>query len=140
MNGQGVVIATCDKTFKGRMTQRRRALSDNEDTFIAKEINYFMHKVNVIDFVLGISFLIIDMVKNGDIIDIIVASVPEFLLATVTASLTLTAPDAREERARQEPRFGRDARQHLCDLQRLDGHAHHQRNGVPARVLRDEGV
>ena len=92
-----------------------------------------MLKVSVIAFTLGVSFFIIGMVENGDLvgnvvflIGIIVANVPEGLLATVTVSLTLTA----------RPMFDKN----LGDLQRQDGHADDQRDDVPARVLRDEGM
>merc|ERR1719433_1427523 len=72
--------------------------ADNKDTPIAKEIKDFVFKISAIAFALGISFFIIGMVENGEIvrnvvflIGIIVANVPEGLLATVTVSLTLTA-------------------------------------------------
>ena len=67
------------------------------DTPIAKEIKDFVLKVSGIAFALGISFFIINFVKTEDfvgsvifLIGIIVANVPEGLLATVTVSLTLT--------------------------------------------------
>ena len=95
--GTGVVIATGDETFMGRTAQLATS-TEGEETPIAKEIKDFVLKVSVIAFVLGISFFIIGMVENGEIvrnvvflIGIIVANVPEGLLATVTVSLTLTA-------------------------------------------------
>ena len=95
--GQGVVIATGDETFMGRKALMASS-TDDEDTPIAKEIKDFVLKVSVIAFVLGISFFIIGMVENADLvgnvvflIGIIVANVPEGLLVTVTVSLTLTA-------------------------------------------------
>jgi len=99
VNGKGtaVVIATGDETFMGR-TARLATSTEGEETPIAKEIKDFVFKVSIIAFILGISFFVIGMVENGDIvrnvvflIGIIVANVPEGLLATVTVSLTLTA-------------------------------------------------
>jgi hypothetical protein len=58
------------------------------------------------------------------VIGIVVANVPEGLLATVTVSLTLTAKRmAKKKRAHQEPLIGRDARLDVDDLQRQDRHA-----------------
>jgi magnesium-transporting ATPase (P-type) len=95
--GTGIVIATGDETFMGRTAQLATS-TEGEETPIAKEIKDFVFKVSIIAFILGISFFIIGMVENGDIvrnvvflIGIIVANVPEGLLATVTVSLTLTA-------------------------------------------------
>eukprot|EP00485_Elphidium_margaritaceum_P011517 CAMPEP_0202684584 /NCGR_PEP_ID=MMETSP1385-20130828/90_1 /ASSEMBLY_ACC=CAM_ASM_000861 /TAXON_ID=933848 /ORGANISM="Elphidium margaritaceum" /LENGTH=386 /DNA_ID=CAMNT_0049338763 /DNA_START=160 /DNA_END=1317 /DNA_ORIENTATION=- len=95
--GRGLVIATGDETFMGRTAQLATS-TEGEDTPIAKEIKDFVLKVSLIAFVLGISFFVIGMVENGNIvanvvflIGIIVANVPEGLLATVTVSLTLTA-------------------------------------------------
>lgn len=63
-----------------------------------------MIKVSAIAFGLGISFFILGMMKNGDLvrnviflIGIIVANVPEGLLATITVSLTITAVRMREK-------------------------------------------
>ena len=95
--GTGVIIATGDNTFMGRTAQLASS-TDGEETPIAKEIKDFVLKVSVIAFVLGVTFFIIGMVENGNLvanvvflIGIIVANVPEGLLATVTVSLTLTA-------------------------------------------------
>jgi len=95
--GRAMVIATGDNTFMGR-TAKLATDTKNEDTPIAKEIKDFVFKVSLIAFVLGISFFIIGMVETQEIvpnvvflIGIIVANVPEGLLATVTVSLTLTA-------------------------------------------------
>jgi len=97
--GTGLVIATGDNTFMGRTAQLATS-TDGEDTPIAKEIKDFVFKVSMIAFTLGITFFIIGMVETGIdglvqnvvfLIGIIVANVPEGLLATVTVSLTLTA-------------------------------------------------
>jgi len=97
--GTGLVIATGDNTFMGRTAQLATS-TDGEETPIAKEIKDFVFKVSMIAFILGITFFIIGMVETGIdglvqnvvfLIGIIVANVPEGLLATVTVSLTLTA-------------------------------------------------
>merc|ERR1712154_596560 len=95
--GTGEEIATGDEIFMGRTAQLATS-TEGEETPIAKEIKDFAFKVSLIAFVLGITFFIIGMVENQDIvanvvflIGIIVANVPEGLLATVTVSLTLTA-------------------------------------------------
>eukprot|EP01083_Nonionella_stella_P073128 197500_1 len=95
--GTGVVIATGDETFMGRTAQLATS-TEGEETPIAKEIKDFVFKVSLIAFVLGVAFFIIGMVENQNLvanvvflIGIIVANVPEGLLATVTVSLTLTA-------------------------------------------------
>jgi magnesium-transporting ATPase (P-type) len=95
--GTGLVIATGDETFMGRTAQLATS-TEGEETPIAKEIKDFVFKVSIIAFILGITFFAIGMSENKDIvrnvvflIGIIVANVPEGLLATVTVSLTLTA-------------------------------------------------
>lgn len=96
--GVGVVINTGDSTFMGR-TAKLASSTEGEDTPIAREIKDFVLKVSAIAFTLGISFFIAGMVQPNAVlvsniiflIGIIVANVPEGLLATVTVSLTLTA-------------------------------------------------
>ena len=96
--GRGVVIATGDNTFMGR-TAQLAASTEGEDTPIAKEIKDFVIKVSAIAIILGISFFLVGWLVNDTpfvrnvifLIGIIVANVPEGLLATVTVSLTLTA-------------------------------------------------
>ena len=94
----GVVIKIADDTFIGRIA--KLALStEAEQTPINKEIHRFITLISSIAFALGISFFILSIgYKNQDIvtslvfmIGIIVANVPEGLLATVTVCLTLTA-------------------------------------------------
>jgi len=96
-SGKGLVIAIGDDTFMGK-TASLASNTGQEDTPIAKEIKDFVLKVSGIAFALGISFFIINLIKTEDfvgsvifLIGIIVANVPEGLLATVTVSLTLTA-------------------------------------------------
>lgn len=96
-NGFGIVVATGDHTFMGTVAKMAQD-TENVETPIAREIKDFVKKVSGIAFFLGILFFILGMVKNPDLvknlvflIGIIVANVPEGLLATVTVCLTLTA-------------------------------------------------
>jgi len=91
------VVATGDNTFMGTVAQMAQE-TENVETPIAREIKDFVKKVSGIAFFLGILFFILGMIKNPDLvknlvflIGIIVANVPEGLLATVTVCLTLTA-------------------------------------------------
>lgn len=63
------------------------------DTPIAKEISHFIHLITVVAVLLGLSFFVIAFILGYDWLDavifligIIVANVPEGLLATVTVS------------------------------------------------------
>mmetsp|Transcript_10671 Transcript_10671/g.18846 ORF Transcript_10671/g.18846 Transcript_10671/m.18846 type:complete len:1330 (+) Transcript_10671:129-4118(+) len=94
---KGVVVNTGDDTVMGKIA----ALTLNVDagqTPINKEIHHFIMIISTIAIVLGISFFIAGYVLNPEpianlvfLISIIVANVPEGLLATVTVCLTLTA-------------------------------------------------
>merc|ERR1712178_622438 len=68
------------------------------DTPIAREIEHFIHIITGVAVFLGVSFFILAFILKYDfisaavfLIGIIVANVPEGLLATVTVCLTLTA-------------------------------------------------
>jgi len=96
-NGTGVVVATGDNTYMGQVAKLAQS-TENVETPIALEINAFVKKISGIAFFLGFLFFILGYLKNPSIVDavilligIIVANVPEGLLATVTVSLTLTA-------------------------------------------------
>jgi sodium/potassium-transporting ATPase subunit alpha len=93
----GCVICTADNTVIGKIANLT-AGTENIDTPIAQEIHHFIKIVSSVAIFLGISFLIIGFAKGLEpvanlvfAIGIIVANVPEGLLATVTVSLTLTA-------------------------------------------------
>jgi sodium/potassium-transporting ATPase subunit alpha len=93
----GVVIRTGDRTVMGRIANLASGLGSNE-TPIAKEIHHFIHLITSVAVFLGVSFFIIAFVLGYYWLDavifligIIVANVPEGLLATVTVCLTLTA-------------------------------------------------
>lgn len=93
----GVVIRTGDRTVMGRIANLASGLSTGE-TPIAREISHFIHLITSVAIFLGVSFFIIAFVLGYYWLDavifligIIVANVPEGLLATVTVCLTLTA-------------------------------------------------
>lgn len=93
----GLVIKTGDTTLIGSIAHLASS-TDNVKTPIAIEIEHFIHIVSSVAVFLGVSFLIIGFVNKEEpvtnlvfMIGIIVANVPEGLLATVTVSLTLTA-------------------------------------------------
>jgi sodium/potassium-transporting ATPase subunit alpha len=93
----GMVIATGDDTMIGRIA----ALvlnTESVQTPINREIHFFIKMISAVALTLGITFLIISIAYGYRVvptlvfvIGIIVANVPEGLLATVTVSLTLTA-------------------------------------------------
>ena len=94
---RGIVIRTGDRTVMGRIAGLASGL-DTGDTPIAKEISHFIHLITSVAVFLGVSFFIIAFVLGYYWLDavifligIIVANVPEGLLATVTVCLTLTA-------------------------------------------------
>ena len=93
----GMVVSIGDNTVMGRIAGLASGL-ENEETPIAKEIKHFIHLITGIAVFLGITFFIIAKVIGYSWLDsvifligIIVANVPEGLLATVTVCLTLTA-------------------------------------------------
>ncbi|OTF77675.1 hypothetical protein BLA29_002373 [Euroglyphus maynei] len=94
---QGIVINTGDRTIMGRIANLASGL-EMGDTPIAKEIEHFIHIITGVAVFLGITFFLIAFVLGYHWLDavifligIIVANVPEGLLATVTVCLTLTA-------------------------------------------------
>merc|ERR1711950_38255 len=94
---RGMVINIGDWTVMGRIAGLASGL-DTGDTPIAKEIAHFIHIITAVAVFLGVSFFIIAFILGYHWLDavifligIIVANVPEGLLATVTVCLTLTA-------------------------------------------------
>merc|ERR1740122_348278 len=94
---KGVVINIGDNTVMGRIAGLASGLESGE-TPIAKEIAHFIHLITGVAVFLGVSFFIIAIILGYHWLDavifligIIVANVPEGLLATVTVCLTLTA-------------------------------------------------
>ena len=94
---RGVVISIGDNTVMGRIAGLASGL-DTGKTPIAREIEHFIHIITGVAVFLGVSFFIIALALGYNWLDavifligIIVANVPEGLLATVTVCLTLTA-------------------------------------------------
>ena len=93
----GIVVKTGDNTIMGRIANLASGLAVNE-TPIAREIHYFINIITGVAVFLGVTFFIIALIMGYYWLDavifligIIVANVPEGLLATVTVCLTLTA-------------------------------------------------
>ncbi|XP_008549108.1 sodium/potassium-transporting ATPase subunit alpha isoform X2 [Microplitis demolitor] len=94
---KGVVICCGDNTVMGRIAGLASGL-DTGETPIAKEIHHFIHLITGVAVFLGVTFFLIAFILGYHWLDavifligIIVANVPEGLLATVTVCLTLTA-------------------------------------------------
>jgi len=94
---KGVVINIGDHTVMGRIAGLASGLESGPSP-IAKEIAHFIHLITGVAVFLGVSFFIIAFILGYHWLDavifligIIVANVPEGLLATVTVCLTLTA-------------------------------------------------
>ncbi|KAK2705795.1 hypothetical protein QYM36_015970 [Artemia franciscana] len=94
---RGIVIGIVDSTVMGRIAGLASGL-DTGETPIAKEIAHLIHVITGVAVFLGVTFFIIAFIHGYNWLDaviflirIIVANVPEGLLATVTVCLTLTA-------------------------------------------------
>uniref|UniRef100_A0A8C4YWE1 Sodium/potassium-transporting ATPase subunit alpha n=1 Tax=Gadus morhua TaxID=8049 RepID=A0A8C4YWE1_GADMO len=94
---RGLVICTGDRTVMGRIATLTSGLESGK-TPIAKEIEHFIHIITGVAVFLGVSFFVLALILGYSwleavifLIGIIVANVPEGLLATVTVCLTLTA-------------------------------------------------
>jgi sodium/potassium-transporting ATPase subunit alpha len=104
--GKGLVARIGDRTAIGNIASAVEK-GEKPDALMKAEINRFIHIIAVIAITLGISFLILAMIpdvgganaKDAIIfsIAIIVANVPEGLLATVTVALTITAKRMAEK-------------------------------------------
>merc|ERR1712055_206184 len=93
----GIVVNIGDNTVMGRIAGLASGLSTGQ-TPIAKEIEHFIHIITGVAVFLGVTFFFIAFILGYHWLDavifligIIVANVPEGLLATVTVCLTLTA-------------------------------------------------
>uniref|UniRef100_A0A4W6FBJ7 ATPase Na+/K+ transporting subunit alpha 3a n=1 Tax=Lates calcarifer TaxID=8187 RepID=A0A4W6FBJ7_LATCA len=94
---RGIVVCTGDRTVMGRIATLTSGLETGK-TPIAKEIEHFIHIITGVAVFLGVTFFILSLILGYSwleavifLIGIIVANVPEGLLATVTVCLTLTA-------------------------------------------------
>jgi len=95
--GRGVVIQIGDNTVIGQIANLASSAA-TEETPLRKEINRFILIVITFAFSCGILFFVLGVIIGYKVIidvtfaiGILVASVPEGLLATVTAALTITA-------------------------------------------------
>uniref|UniRef100_A0A6T6CYV8 Cation-transporting P-type ATPase N-terminal domain-containing protein n=1 Tax=Compsopogon caeruleus TaxID=31354 RepID=A0A6T6CYV8_9RHOD len=93
----GVVINTGDRTIFGRIAALAGA-AKLEQTTLQREIHHFIVIISAFAISMGVIFFIFGLIKGSPIltnivscIGIIVANIPEGLLATVTVSLTLAA-------------------------------------------------
>merc|ERR1711970_673073 len=96
-SARGIVIRCGDNTVMGRIAALASNV-DSGDTPIAQEIEHFIHIITGVAVFLGVTFFIMAFILGYHwleavifLIGIIVANVPEGLLATVTVCLTLTA-------------------------------------------------
>merc|ERR1739838_406411 len=96
-SARGIVVNVGDNTVMGRIASLTSGLEAG-DTPIAREIEHFIHIITGVAVFLGVTFFIIAWALQYSpleavvfLIGIIVANVPEGLLATVTVCLTLTA-------------------------------------------------
>ncbi|CAN0401512.1 unnamed protein product, partial [Laminaria digitata] len=101
-----VVCRVADHTLMGQIAGLAMS-TDNEQTPINKEIQHFIMIISSIAITLGVIFFILGFVVKTKLIanlvfmiGIIVANVPEGLLATVTVCLTLTAKRMHKKQAR----------------------------------------
>jgi sodium/potassium-transporting ATPase subunit alpha len=93
----GVVVNTGDGTVFGRIAGLT-AGGEEQPTTLQREIHHFIFFIGALAITVGTGFFIFGLVKKADLvtncvfaIGMIVANVPEGLLATVTVCLTLTA-------------------------------------------------
>uniref|UniRef100_A0A3Q2NVT3 Sodium/potassium-transporting ATPase subunit alpha n=1 Tax=Fundulus heteroclitus TaxID=8078 RepID=A0A3Q2NVT3_FUNHE len=94
---RGIVIGTGDRTVMGRIATLASELQVRQ-TPISVEIEHFIQIITGVAVFLGVSFFVLSLILGYTwleavifLIGIIVANVPEGLLATVTVCLTLTA-------------------------------------------------
>lgn len=98
-SGRGIVIGTGDKTVMGQIAGLASEASNDEDTQFQKEVDIFIKIISVIAILIGITFILIGIFVAGAdaiamvvfAIGIIVGTVPEGLLLTLTVSLALSA-------------------------------------------------
>ena len=96
-SGKGIIINTGDNTIIGQIANLAATASAAE-TPLRKELDRFIKIISIISIIMGLFFFAMGLVLNYPFITclifgigIIVANVPEGLLATVTVALALTA-------------------------------------------------
>ncbi|XP_027200292.1 sodium/potassium-transporting ATPase subunit alpha-1-like [Dermatophagoides pteronyssinus] len=93
---RGIAIRIGDQTVIGKIASLTQ--QQESQTSIAREINRFIKIITIFALFLGVTFLLLSLIMGYSFINaiiffigIIVANVPEGLIATVTVCLTLTA-------------------------------------------------
>ncbi|TYZ66790.1 hypothetical protein PybrP1_002606 [[Pythium] brassicae (nom. inval.)] len=96
-SGRGLVVNIGDKTVMGRIARLATSTAVDQ-TPIAKEIDHFVHVIALVATIVGLFFFVVGFAIGTDfvsnlvfMIGVIVANVPEGLLATVTVCLSLAA-------------------------------------------------
>jgi len=96
-SGKGICIRTGDSTVIGQIANLASSAETN-DTPISREIEHFIKLISIIAIIFGIIFFIFGLWYGYDAITdmtfaigIIVANVPEGLIATVTIIMALAA-------------------------------------------------
>ncbi|VDN06622.1 unnamed protein product [Thelazia callipaeda] len=99
----GIVILTGDRTIMGRIAYLTSRV-DSGKTPIAREIDNFIRIIGIVAVIIGLSFFIIGLFYGYSLLEamvfligIIVANVPEGIVATMTVCLTLTAVKMRKK-------------------------------------------
>ncbi|KAI8105250.1 hypothetical protein M9435_000418 [Picochlorum sp. BPE23] len=98
-SGRGIVIGTGDKTVMGQIAGLAAESGNDEATQFQVEVDIFIKIISVIAILIGITFILIGIFVAGAsaiemivfAIGIIVGTVPEGLLVTLTVSLALSA-------------------------------------------------
>ena len=98
-SGRGVVIGTGDRTVMGQIAGLASESSSEEQTQFQKEVDVFIKYISVLAIMIGVTFILIGIFVAGAdaiamvvfAIGIIVGTVPEGLLLTLTVSLALSA-------------------------------------------------
>lgn len=98
-SGRGIVIGTGDRTVMGQIAGLASESSNDEATQFQKEVDVFIKIISVIAILIGVVFILIGIFVAGAdaiamvvfAIGIIVGTVPEGLLLTLTVSLALSA-------------------------------------------------
>lgn len=98
-SGRGMVIGTGDRTVMGQIAGLAQESSGESKTQFQKEVDTFIKLISVLAITIGVVFILIGvLVAKADVIEmvvfaigIIVGTVPEGLLVTLTVSLSLSA-------------------------------------------------
>uniref|UniRef100_A0A1I8EIX7 Na(+)/K(+)-exchanging ATPase n=1 Tax=Wuchereria bancrofti TaxID=6293 RepID=A0A1I8EIX7_WUCBA len=100
---KGIVVLTGDRTIMGRIAYLTSRV-DSGKTPIGREIDHFITIIGIVAATIGISFFIISIIYGYTFVEalvfligIIVANVPEGIIATMTVCLTLTAVKMRRK-------------------------------------------